>query len=125
MRRTSSATGAIAIAAAPPVASGTSITETEQTLFTTAVATFNDPSGSAADYTATIDWGDGSPTSTGTVTGSSGHFSVSGTHTYAEETSAPSPFTVSALIRNLTLWPGRLRWGRSRRWSTRRCRRSR
>ena len=96
-----SATGAIAIAAVPLVASGTSITETEGTPFTTAVATFNDPSGSAADYTATIDWGDGSPTSTGTVTGSSGHFSVSGTHTYAEETSAPSPFTVSVLIRNL------------------------
>jgi hypothetical protein len=43
----------------------------------------------AAEYTATINWGDGSPTQPGTVSGgapgSPGKFTVSGSHTYAEE----------------------------------------
>jgi len=36
-----------------------------------------------ADFTATIDWGDGSPSSTGTVSGSGGSYSITGSHTYA------------------------------------------
>src|SRR5262249_62344076 len=44
------------------------------------VATFTAP-GQAGDYTATIDWGDGT-TDSGTVTGLNGNFSVSGSHTY-------------------------------------------
>jgi hypothetical protein len=59
--------------------------------FTGAVATFSDAagaSGSAADFTATIDWGDGT-SSIGTIgagpTGSPvGTYTVSGAHTYAE-----------------------------------------
>ena len=45
------------------------------------MATFTDadPGGIASDYTATIAWGDGT-TSAGTI---SGHFTVTGTHTYA------------------------------------------
>ena len=52
--------------------------------FTGAVATFTnpDPYGTAASYTAIIDWGDGS-TSTGTITGT-GTLTVSGSHTYAD-----------------------------------------
>src|SRR5208283_3548051 len=54
--------------------------------FTGTVASFTDPTypnNVASDFTATIDWGDGSPTTTGTVSGGSGSpFTVSGTHTY-------------------------------------------
>ena len=58
------------------------------------VATFTDTDPSPlADYSATIDWGDGSPTSAGTITQSGSTFSVSGTHTYADE-SATLPVTV-------------------------------
>ncbi len=57
---------------------------------TTKVATFSDTNMAdvASSFTATIDWGDGTTTA-GTVTGSSGAFSVSGGHTYADEESAP------------------------------------
>ncbi|TMD40078.1 MAG: hypothetical protein E6I89_04150, partial [Chloroflexi bacterium] len=50
------------------------------------VATFNDADNKAVagDYSATIDWGDGS-SSPGTVSGSNGRFTVSGCHTYSEE----------------------------------------
>jgi hypothetical protein len=52
--------------------------------FTGVVATFTDADTAnvASDFTAVIDWGDGH-TSAGTVTGGSGAFTVSGTHTYA------------------------------------------
>ena len=49
------------------------------------VATFTDanPSATAGDFTATIDWGDGQ-TTTGTVTEKNGVFSVAGSNTYAD-----------------------------------------
>jgi hypothetical protein len=52
--------------------------------FTGTVATFSDTyTGNVpGDFTATIDWGDGTTTA-GTVSGGSGTLSVSGTHTYA------------------------------------------
>src|SRR5262249_30715654 len=52
----------------------------------TPVATFIDSNGgdTAADFTATIKWGDGT-TSAGTVSGGAGAFTVSGGHTYADE----------------------------------------
>jgi RHS repeat-associated protein len=53
--------------------------------FSGQVATFADanPSGGAADFTATIDWGDGT-TSPGSVSGpAGGPFAVNGTHLYA------------------------------------------
>jgi hypothetical protein len=54
------------------------------------VATFTDadPAGTTGDYTVTINWNDGSAldTTSGAVTGPvSGVFSVTGTHTFAEE----------------------------------------
>jgi uncharacterized repeat protein (TIGR01451 family) len=54
------------------------------------VATFADPGGVEAlsDYSADISWGDGS-SSAGTITVSGGIFSVSGSHSYAEEGTAP------------------------------------
>jgi hypothetical protein len=69
------------------IASGLSVTPTEGTTFTGAVASFTDtgyPGNSPSDFTATIDWGDGT-TTTGTVSGGSGVFTVSGSHTYADE----------------------------------------
>lgn len=56
-----------------------------QPLENVVVATFidADPNGVVGDFTATIDWGDGSPVTTGVVTALGGaRFSVSGNHTY-------------------------------------------
>ena len=47
----------------------------------------------ASEFSATIDWGDGSPTSAGLITGSGGAFTVAGSHTYAN-TSTGIPFSV-------------------------------
>src|SRR5262249_47432693 len=51
------------------------------------VATFTDPGGAEAvgDYSATINWGDGSAPTTGSISLSGSTFSVSGSHAYAEE----------------------------------------
>ncbi len=59
---------------------------TSHKAFSGAVATFTDTDTSmaASDYTATIDWGDGSNTSAGTVTGSNGSFKISGSHNYSK-----------------------------------------
>jgi len=64
----------------------TSATEGTTLANSTAVATFTDTnlSDMAGDFTATIDWGDGVTTS-GTVAGSSGTFTVDGGHTYTDE----------------------------------------
>jgi hypothetical protein len=64
--------------------SGTSIAPTSGTAFGGTVATFTDTNHTAVagDFTATIDWGDGT-TTTGTVTGAGGTFTVAGSHTYA------------------------------------------
>jgi hypothetical protein len=62
--------------------------------FNGVVATFTDanPSAPATDFTATIDWGDGS-SSAGTITANpGGGFSVSGEHLYAGP--VPGPVTV-------------------------------
>ena len=52
--------------------------------FSGRIAKFRDDNelAQASDYTAVIDWGDGS-TSTGSVTGEHGRFEVAGEHTYA------------------------------------------
>jgi hypothetical protein len=57
----------------------------ETKAFTAQLATFADPSGlPASDFTATIDWGDGTAPSTGSVqAGGSNTYIISGGHTYA------------------------------------------
>jgi hypothetical protein len=59
------------------------------------VATFTDsnPSAPASDFTASINWGD-QQTSTGTVTLSNGVFSVTSSHTYADEGSYSVTVTI-------------------------------
>ncbi|HXT59406.1 MAG TPA: DUF4214 domain-containing protein, partial [Pirellulales bacterium] len=53
------------------------------------VATFTDPGGPGplSDYSADINWGDGSPSSAGTITFDAGTnvFTIHGSHTYAED----------------------------------------
>jgi hypothetical protein len=70
------------------VANDPAINATEGASFSGPVATFTDSDGNTnpALYSASIVWGDGA-TTTGTVTGTGGSngFTVSGTHTYAEE----------------------------------------
>jgi hypothetical protein len=70
----------------------------EGTAFNGQVATFSDAdtSRTAASFTALIDWGDGT-SSAGTVTGSSGSFTVSGQHTYADEGSFAFTVTVTEI----------------------------
>jgi hypothetical protein len=53
--------------------------------FSGVVATFSDPGypgNSPSDFSATINWGDGTPVTAGVVGGGNGTFTVSGTHTY-------------------------------------------
>jgi uncharacterized repeat protein (TIGR01451 family) len=72
----------------PITAAPTTISSTEGQIFSGTVATFTDPNTLAtpAEYSATIDWGDGSPLDTSaTISGSGGNFTVSGSHKYAEE----------------------------------------
>jgi hypothetical protein len=54
----------------------------------------SNPSATPSDFTALIDWGDGSA-SPGTVTASAGAFAVSGSHTYAEEGAHTASVTVT------------------------------
>jgi hypothetical protein len=61
------------------------------------VATFTDPAGAEnlTEYSATINWGDGTPVTTGTITFSGGTFTVLGNHTYAVKGSSPYQITVT------------------------------
>jgi hypothetical protein len=75
---------------------GTAVSATEGTAFTGQTASFTDSNNTdtASDFSATIDWGDGTTTAA-TVGGSAGGpFSVSGSHTYADEGS----FTVTSTL---------------------------
>jgi hypothetical protein len=73
-----------------------SATEATALANNTTVATFTDnvTSDMAGEFTATINWGDG-VTTTGTVVGSNGSFTVEGGHTYADEGSDPASVTLT------------------------------
>jgi hypothetical protein len=69
----------------PITATGMTINIVEGAPFSGVVATFTDPdtTATASEYGATIDWGDGSPVTTGTISGpTGGPFAVSGSHIY-------------------------------------------
>src|SRR5262249_33990210 len=76
------------------------LTGTEGAALEGTVAAFADPNPDAgADaFTAAIDWGDGQR-GDGTVAEEDGHFVVTGTHPYADE-SGPHPYAVSVLVRD-------------------------
>ena len=72
---------------APLAASGLTIQATEGLSFSGTVATFTDadPNGAVGDYTATIRWGDGTSTTSGSIAADAvSGFDVNGTHTYAD-----------------------------------------
>src|SRR5262249_15041130 len=60
------------------------------------VASFTDEftAEAASAFAATIDWGDGGPTSPGSVSGSGGNFTVNGKHTYTRARTTPYPVNV-------------------------------
>ncbi len=71
---------------APLGVTGKSVSGTAGVKLSATVATFTDadPSGVASDYTASINWGDGSSSTAGTVSAAAGGgFEVKGSHTYA------------------------------------------
>jgi hypothetical protein len=76
-----SGNGSASVSDAVLDAAGKTIYGAQKVSLTGTVATFTDadPAGTASDYTATIHWGDGTA-SAGTI---GGHFTVTGTHTYA------------------------------------------
>lgn len=83
---TSSGTVAVSVSDAPITGTGLQIVVTESTTYNGPLATFQDadPGGTASDYTATVDWADGT-TSAGVIAISPNGIQVSGAHTFAEE----------------------------------------
>ena len=80
--------GTITVADAALTAGGTTVSGTEGAAISSAtVATFTDanPNAMVGDFTATIDWGDGTSTAGTVVVQSGGGFAVDGGHTYADE----------------------------------------
>ncbi len=95
---TATAQSTAQIADAPLSATGMTITSTEGATFSGAVAAFTDanPNGALGDYSALIDWGDGSSATAGTISaGSGGSFVVSGSHAYSEQGMMPVTVTIS------------------------------
>jgi hypothetical protein len=93
--RTSSSTSLANIAENDLTAQAVSIAGLEGQSFSGTVATFSDPGAAATDtFTATINWGDNS-SSVGAVQATGGNYSVSGSHTYADEGSFPVSVTIT------------------------------
>lgn len=61
------------------------------------LATFTDPGGlePLGDYSALVDWGDGTPPALGTITLAGGTFTVTGSHTYAANGTFPAIVTIN------------------------------
>jgi hypothetical protein len=89
----------ITVSGPAPTTTGVPFNAVEGQPFTGTVATFvTNPPQPCGDFTATIDWGDGSVGSAGTITQTSlGHCAISGTHTYLD-VSPPAGFTVTVTL---------------------------
>ena len=79
----------VAVADAVLTVTAAALMPTEGQTFSGVVATFSDPGGDTATYSALIDWGDGS-VSPGSVLG----IAVFGSHSYADE----GPFSLSVTV---------------------------
>ena len=81
----------------------TSATEGGTLSNTTHVATFSDSnlSDTAADFTASINWGD-NVTTPGSVVGSNGSFTIEGGHTYADEGNEAASVTFTQTVTQST-----------------------
>jgi hypothetical protein len=86
------------VADAPPSISNQTLAAQVNTALSGTLATFTDPGGAEplADYSATVDWGDGSGTTTGAISGpdANGLFTISGSHTYAAVSTPTITLTV-------------------------------
>ncbi|MGN6867322.1 MAG: choice-of-anchor Q domain-containing protein, partial [Solirubrobacteraceae bacterium] len=87
----------VKVSDAPLSATPASVSAIAGESFSGPVATFSDgnPLASVADFSATINWGDGTPASSGTVAATAGGFVVSGTHTYATSGSYPTTISIA------------------------------
>ncbi len=96
---TLTATSTATVADAPLTPFGTTIAATRNVAFSGVVASFTDadPNGTATDYSATINWGNGT-SNAGTIVYNSSlqKFTVSGTNTYATE----GTFAIAVTIRD-------------------------
>jgi hypothetical protein len=82
---TSQAAFQVKVTDAPLTASGSELNAIIGKAFTGQVASLTDgnPLASASDYAVTINWGDGTSSSVGTVSAGPGGFVINGTHTYS------------------------------------------
>ncbi len=88
----------VSAAALTPVAVTPLPTEPKGTPLSGVVSAFTsaDPIATVSDFTATIDWGDGSPQSVGILGTSAGNtFTVTGDHTYVRDDTTPYHITVT------------------------------
>jgi hypothetical protein len=94
---TATATSTVTIADGTLFAVSKTASFTEGTALARTVAAFEDadPKGAVADYSATVDWGDGQVTP-GTITADGAIFDVSGLHQYATD----GTFTITAVVRD-------------------------
>jgi hypothetical protein len=85
-----------------------------------ATITNNVDPNNGSDYTVVINWGDGTPISTGTITGGGTTPTVTGSHTYSTANTYPVTITISNnqgnttpvnITETVTVRPGHLRRG--------------
>ncbi len=94
---TASPSSTVLVGDAPLAPAGITLTPLEGIAYSGPVGAFIDvnPNPPLSDFSASIDWGDGSPVSAGTVSAQTGFFLVSGDHTYPEEGANPVTVVVN------------------------------
>ncbi|MGN6367671.1 MAG: beta strand repeat-containing protein [Phycisphaerae bacterium] len=87
------------VSAIPIVGTGKTLSGTEGQTVSTNVASFTTTrtAAAAADYTASINWGDGKTTTGTVVKDSAGHFHVNGSHAYGDQ-STGAGFRVTVTV---------------------------
>src|SRR5262249_35074063 len=94
---TTSASASLSVADAPLTATSVNVTTFQGVPLNQVVATFTDanPLGVKADFTATIDWGDGTSPTAGTIGVSGNSFTVTGSHAYGVAKSYTATVTIN------------------------------